>query len=143
MNKKLNRILLLLMSLTVIGSFFSCKDANTVSKEDRVNMFISGLNNTDRSGLYTHLYSGANEYGNADDNYWDLNFPESGISYSTSGLSVGGSSATATINSSGTFPYDGDTIYFEFVESDTDVWVISVIKIDSNGDSTYDVAIFD
>ena len=133
--------------LFIVFCLYSCKDANTVSKEDRVSMFISGINKTDRSSLYTHLYSGASQYGNVDDAYWDQNtvFPEDSISYSISGLNISGNSGTATINSDtgGSFLYSGDEIYFDFVESDPEVWVISVISIDSDDDGTYDVNIFD
>lgn len=93
------------------------------SVDDCINSFMSYLNSSDRSNLYTTLDSSSSQYSQAKTaTYWGIPFPASEAgSYALSGKSTNGNTVTAAITSS--------TLYA------TSRSIIFVMSTDSSGNA--------
>jgi hypothetical protein len=118
------RFCLIAVMIATLIAVFSCNTVPPVSIEDRIAQFMADLNKADRTNVYTHIHTSAASYGGVVPKaYWDGLLATTFIPYSLSGLSVAGSVATATVNTTH-LTYGGATWTFTMKESEPKVWKI-------------------
>jgi hypothetical protein len=127
------KLFLLALSLAALAlSLAGCGNSSDPNPKDCVSSFMSGINSTDRSGVYKSLDSDGSQYGSAKASpaaFWSADFPLSGIPYTLSGESVNGNFIDATIDSSYyTATYGGGiSIVFEMgVGSDYNAFIKTI-----------------
>ncbi|OHD74439.1 MAG: hypothetical protein A2V99_06890 [Spirochaetes bacterium RBG_16_67_19] len=88
MKRKLVRLLLLLLAIGWLFYGVSCSLLG-VSIEDRVQQFVSDMNETDRSDVYLNFHPDIfNMAGAQDPDTWETNFPVLKIPYTYSALNT-------------------------------------------------------
>ena len=116
--------LVLMVSLTLFIS--GCKDDEGMSKDSRIEAFVSDLNDSSRNGIFKeHFHSDAASYS-GDEGTVAAVFPNVGDGYSYSVTSISGSGDTKTVVIGGSgatsTPYGSYT--FSMEEEDSDDWYI-------------------
>lgn len=124
----MKKIILLLTVVFVIMMVFSlagCKEDATMSKDDRIEEFVSDLNKSNRDGIFKdHFHSDSTSYANGDEDSVDPVFPNVSGGYSYKVVSITGDNPkTVAITCSGDGVADGNYT-FTMKEEDADDWYI-------------------
>ena len=102
-NRTLTGLLLAFTGLLLFVGSCDVPTTNHTSINQRLSGFVSGLNGSDRSGLYQNTDSSATDYNAAKSaSFWNALFPADGT-YTVGTPTVSGSTITVTLNSTGTF----------------------------------------
>jgi hypothetical protein len=103
----------LVVAIIAAALFAGCSLPQTkTSVDDCINNFMSDLNSSDRSNVYTNLDSTSLMYSQVKTaTYWNSIFP-TGYTYTLSNKSTSGSTVTATLSSSYTLYSSGVPITF-------------------------------
>ena len=117
-------ILLVISSFSLIG----CKEEG-MSIDDRINAFVSDLNDSTRNGIFKeHFHSDSEVYSTGSEGTIEPVFPnDSSESYSQTSISGSGSSRSVYIDCAGDDSVDG-TYTFSMKEEDEDDWYILSIN---------------
>jgi hypothetical protein len=115
-----------LLAAVVLAFTVGCQILNNpVSKEDRVEMFMSDLDSGNYSSLADHVHPGHSNRDQMDSaSYWTTQFGD-GNSFQDSSYSESGDQVTITVESSSS-EYNG-TWVFTMKEDEPDVWYINAL----------------
>ncbi len=133
----MRKIWLLIAAVALVALLAACSLLSPKTTIDQcVANFMSDINSSDRSNVYTNLDLTSSMYaGVKSATFWDILFPAAGIPYSLAGQSTSGSVVSATINSSYATFTGGLPISFTM---DTDATGNAVIhSISLNGTSVF------
>jgi hypothetical protein len=101
--KKLRILAALAAVLAISALVASCSFSSKISNDECIANFMSALNGSDRSTVYTNLDSASSLYTAAKlALYWNTFFPV-GETYTLSGKSTSGSTVTGTFSSTTTY----------------------------------------
>ena len=129
MEKKLNLLLFSILFLMIIA-LSGCKE-DTVGINERIEMFVSELNDTTRNSLKDHFHSD-NTASTGSESYWDTKFNNnSGQSYSLGSISSTGATTRNVKIIGGIFDAT-DTFNFTMKEESEDDWYILDIDLDGS-----------
>ncbi len=119
-------VLMVALFITISG----CKDDDGMSKDSRIEAFVSDLNDSNRDGIFKkHFHSDSTSYSTGDESTVNAVFPNvsGGYSYSADSISGSGSTKTVVIDGGGDGGADG-TFTFAMDEEDSDDWYIKSIN---------------
>lgn len=127
----MKKLWILLAAVALAALLAACSLLPTTTSIDTcVSNFMSALNSSDRSSLYTNLDSSASQYNAVKAaSYWNTKFP-TGESYSLTGQTTAGTTVTATIKS--TVTYAGNTIIFVMTTDSSGNYVIHSITLNGS-----------
>ena len=117
--KKISIILILLTTFFLLLFMTGCEDDSGMSIDDRIEAFVSDLNNSNRDGIFKeHFHSSSSSYSNGDEDAIAVSFPN-GTGYTVESNTGTGSTRTVTIKS--------DPYTFTMQEDGEDDWYIKSI----------------
>ncbi len=108
----------------------SCKEDTSMTIDERIKAFASGLNDSVRNDLKEHFHSDSNP-STFNEAYWETKFPNDGGQVYSRGTITNTGSNTRDVKITGGTYDSGDTFSFTMKEEDEDDWYI--LRIDLNG----------
>jgi PBP1b-binding outer membrane lipoprotein LpoB len=127
----MKKIAIVVAVLAAVLLFSTCSKP-TISIDECISNFMSDINSSDRSNVYTNLDSSSAMYNLVKTHsYWDTEFDPIGIPYSLSGNSTVGSVVSATVNTTNA-TWNTHTIQFVMNEDSDKNAVIHSIAMDSS-----------
>lgn len=126
-----------LIAVTVVFAFTGCDLFNTsVSPSERVSMFVSDLNSSNRSTIYQNFHPDADDSDNVKtpiwwDNFFSYTYAPYSISMVFYGESNGVKTYTGTITTD-ISSYDDLLIKFKEENSGNENWLITYIYFNNN-----------